>query len=358
MALGIGMLANSRPYEGLMFCLPVAVRLAFWLFDQRRAPLPLIPKLARCILPLALCLMGIGLAMATYFRAVTGHPTKLPYLINQEHYGWPMTLPWTDVKLVKHDRPEFADYYRYEMSERAYFGSLPEYVAGFFIKLQMDWRFYIGPALMIPCLFLARIYRKQRLRFLMLVAAVVVLAVYLEPHFPHYLAPALIPVIAVWVEGYRHLRQGTGLQQRLGLRLSRAIPLVLFTTIAVRMAAAPLGLLQLPLAGYTSWCCQLPGCVDQAAVERSLPPGKHLLMVRYRHDHVWMNDWVHNQADIDGSRVVWARELGGETDARLLAYFQNRQIWLWEPDPVPRRLTRLPHAPQLLSIRNQGDRKE
>ncbi len=344
-AVGIAMLANSRPYEGLMFCLPVGVRLAWWLFGG----LHLGQKLMHCVVPMALLLALTGAAMGIYFHAVTGSATQLPYAINQEKYGWPMTLPWTDVKLVKHDRPEFADYYSYEMSERAYFGSLTEYVSGLFLKLQMDWRFYAGPALMIPCLFFLRIYRKVRLRFLMLAGAVVVLAVYLEPHFPHYLAPALVPLVAVWVEGYRHLRQGTGASQRLGLRLSRAIPLVLLATVSLRLAATPLGLVLQPSAGYTSWCCSNPGSVNQDSIERGLPPGRHLLMVRYRHNHFWMNDWVHNRADIDEGRVVWARELGGAADAKLLAYFKDRQIWLWEPDPIPRRLTRYPLSKNLLT---------
>ena len=36
--------------------------------------------------------------------------------------------------------------------------------------------------------------------------------------------------------------------------------------------------------------------------------------------------------DIDGSKIVWARELGEEQNAKLFAYFQDRHIWLVEPD--------------------------
>jgi len=346
MALGIGILANSRPYEGVMFSIPVGVRLAGWLFEKREALFPsltLSRKIWRVLVPMAVCLAVMCAGMGIYFNAVTGSPTRLPYVVNQERFGWPMTLPWTDVKYVKHDRREFADYYMYEMGERLYFTSLTQFLAGTLSKLQMDWRFYVGPALTIPCLFIGRIYRNQRLRFLMVTGAVVILAAYFEPHFPHYMAPALIPIAAVLVQGYRYLRQGTGDNKQLGLRLSRAIPLVLVATVGLRVAATPLHLPYQRYGGYTSWCCSNPGSVDHEAVARRLPPGRHLLLVRYHGNHPWVQEWVFNGADIDGSRVVWARELGGEADRKLLAYFKDRQAWILEPDLDPPRL--MPYRP-------------
>ena len=346
MALGIGMLANSRPYEGLMLCLPVAARMAWWLGQGNLAP-----KLLLSVLPLALCLAAIGAGMALYLQAVTGSATKLPYAVNQERYGWPLTLRWAEVKQMEHDRPEFSSYYQYEKTERGYYESVPQFLAGLATKIQMDWRFFLGPALTIPCLFLPRIWRKPRLRFLLLGGAVVLLVVLTGPHFPHYMAPALIPLMAVCVEGFRHLRQG-----ELGLRLSRAIPVVLLATVGLRMAATPLHPRLEAFGGYTSWCCSNRGSIDQPSVERRLPAGRHLLLVRYRPDHQWMNDWVHNGADIDGARVVWARELGGETDRSLLTHFRGRQTWLVEPDQSPVRITPYPPAQRLLSGREEQGR--
>ena len=338
MALGIGMLANSRPYEGFVFCIPVAVRLAGWLFEKRGAPLA--PKLWRVVLPAALCLAAIGAGMGIYFNAVTGSPTRIPYVVNQERYGWPMTLPWIEVQYVKHDQREFDDYYLYEMGDRLYFTSLPEFLAGLSIKVETDWRFYFGPALTIPFLFIRRFYRSKRLRLLMVAGAVTILASCLTAFdFPHYLAPAMVPIAAVWVQGYRYLRQGKGENHRLGVRLSRAIPVVLLAIIGLRMAASSFDLPYQKYAGFTSWCCSSPGTTDQQALVRRLPPGRHLLLVRYRPDHSGVKEWVYNGADIDGSRVVWARELGGEADRKLLAYFKDRQAWIVEPDFDPPRVT-------------------
>ena len=341
MALGIGMLANSRPYEGIALCIPVGVRLAGWLFENDPGQ-----KLLRSIVPMALCLAVMGASMGIYFKAVTGGPALLPYTVNEQQYGWPTTLPWTEVRNVSHDRPEFTDYFLYELDQRSYFWTLTKFIGGTAIRLQNDWRFFVGPALTLPLLFLPRIYRNHRLRFLLFAGAIVIFAAFSESHFPHYIAPALLPIVAACVQGYRHLRQGHGEKQQLGLRLSRAIPLVVMATVALRVAATPLHLPHHYLAGYASWCCSDPGSVDRHAVERVLPPGRHLLLVRYRPDHRWMNDWVHNGADIDGARVVWARELGGETDAKLLAYFKDRQVWLVEPDAVPPRVTPYSSGPK------------
>jgi hypothetical protein len=45
--------------------------------------------------------------------------------------------------------------------------------------------------------------------------------------------------------------------------------------------------------------------------------------------------WVYNHADIDGSRVIWARDLGPEENKRLLAYYPDRQFWLLRPNQDP-----------------------
>jgi hypothetical protein len=72
--------------------------------------------------------------------------------------------------------------------------------------------------------------------------------------------------------------------------------------------------------------------------------GNHLVFVHYfpRHD---FKEWVHNAADIDGSRIVWARDLGPVENAKLTAYYGNRDVWFLEPDLHPPRLTAYGQAP-------------
>jgi hypothetical protein len=61
-------------------------------------------------------------------------------------------------------------------------------------------------------------------------------------------------------------------------------------------------------------------------------PGQHLVIVRYSSEHNAHAEWVYNGADIDGAKIVWARDIPGVSMALLLAYFHYRHVWLIEPD--------------------------
>jgi len=67
-------------------------------------------------------------------------------------------------------------------------------------------------------------------------------------------------------------------------------------------------------------------------------PGKLLVFVRYYPQHIFQEEWVYNRADVDASRVVWARDLGADENEKLRAYYKDRSVWLLEPDFRPPRL--------------------
>jgi hypothetical protein len=71
--------------------------------------------------------------------------------------------------------------------------------------------------------------------------------------------------------------------------------------------------------------------------------GRHLVVVRYGPHHDVHEEWVYNHADIDGSTVIWARDMGDARNRELLDYYRDRRVWLLEPD---RRAAGLePYAP-------------
>jgi hypothetical protein len=60
--------------------------------------------------------------------------------------------------------------------------------------------------------------------------------------------------------------------------------------------------------------------------------------VRYAPSHRF-EEWIHNAANIDSARIVWANDLGAEENAAALRYYLNRKAWLLEPDAHPPALT-------------------
>jgi hypothetical protein len=83
------------------------------------------------------------------------------------------------------------------------------------------------------------------------------------------------------------------------------------------------------------------GIPRRGAIEKKLlsMPGKHLVMVHYHPDHDPNFEWVYNGAEIDGAKMLWARELDKEQNTKLLAYFKDRKIWIVDADDDDSELT-------------------
>jgi hypothetical protein len=74
--------------------------------------------------------------------------------------------------------------------------------------------------------------------------------------------------------------------------------------------------------------------------------GQHLVMVRYRKNHDYHMEWVYNGAEIDSAKILWARELDAAQNERLLEYFKDRQIWLYQPDEMDKKIQQLKPYPR------------
>ncbi len=127
--------------------------------------------------------------------------------------------------------------------------------------------------------------------------------------------------------------------RRVGAAVVRAVPLLCVLLLVLRVAAGPLHLPKeegLP----ASWWRLGPQNFERARILSDLEhkSGHHLVIVRYSPTHYVNVEWVYNDADIDGSKVAWARDMGAE-NAELIHYFRDRNVWLLEPDYNPPRLT-------------------
>ena len=78
---------------------------------------------------------------------------------------------------------------------------------------------------------------------------------------------------------------------------------------------------------------------------------RHLIVVQYGPNHSYDREWVYNEADIDASKVVWARDMDTLKNCELINYFKDRVVWFLEidRDEEPVKLTLYPKQSCLLA---------
>jgi hypothetical protein len=320
--LGLAILATTRPFEGSLYSLPFVAMLVWKL--RWRIWKPAIPAIV--FTALAMFLMG------AYFSRVTGSPFVTAYQVNQKAYGWPMSLAWTPPLKIVHRHIELARYYDYEVGEHEKVDGPIDFIEYLTFRIQEYWRFFIGPILTIPLLMIGRVWRRKRL--LILGLSGVLLAILIEgAASPHYLAPATAVIVAIVVECCRHLHA-----RRIPIVQLAAIAMTL--VLALRIGAQNLGLPYTQELNYQSWCCKVQGNMNKQRITRELEriPGQHLVFVKTKTSEFNLLQWIYNAANIDASRIVWARPLGVEEDARLIEYFRGRQVWIVDPNVEPATL--------------------
>jgi hypothetical protein len=349
MGAGLAILANTRPYESLFFCLPVGVALFAWMLGAKGPPLRL--SLLRIVLPLGLLLAAVAGGMAYYFWRTTGSPFRTPYLVNVESYMIVPYFPWQPLRPLPHYRhPVMAKFYLqdWQMQDYQLARSAPIQVLG--TKALDLWRFYLGPVLTLPLL--AGIGLRSPFRrlfagktgFLWLVCCVYFLGLALPIYFiPHYAAPLTGALYALVLQGLRRLRQWRWRGEPVGLAAARSVPAICVLMLLVR-AAAPSLHLPLPVEWSHTWGSVHFENLDRAEALAKIAgqPGDHLVIVRYEPGHLSANEWVYNQADIDRARVIWARDMGSAANEELIRYFPQRHVWLAGADLGPPRLLPYP----------------
>lgn len=84
--------------------------------------------------------------------------------------------------------------------------------------------------------------------------------------------------------------------------------------------------------------------IERSAVISALEKDdrKKLVIVRYERNHNPHHEWVYNGADIDDSKIVWARAMSPIEDEQLRDYFKDRQVFLVDPDAQPPHLIAYP----------------
>ena len=325
LGLGIAILANTRPYEGLLLCISVAGWFLWWLAGKTKSPAQPHTRIVRVLAPLAVVLtLTVGF-IGYYNWRLTGNALLFPHALNSRTYRTMGLFLWDHPKepLEYHNR-QFEDFYN-GWEREDYQNTWPDVwkVSAEKMTRSGSTYFWWGALLLLPGLPFAFFDRKMRLPILIFLLGT---AAFLTSiwSFPHYAAPLTCVIFLMLVQAIRHLRTIRLGGRPLGLALSWAI---------IYLLAADVGF-SVPhhICDQLDWACK--GDPSRAAIAKKLSdtPGKHLIMVRYEEDHNLHDEWVYNGAEIDTAKVLWARELDPVQNAKLFAYFKDRQIWLVEPD--------------------------
>jgi len=329
-ALGVAILLNSRPFEGLLVILPCAGALLWW---TRIGPRPWLRR--QVILPALAILVANGAWLGFYNYRVTGSALTLPYAIYQTRNAptplfW--ILPATPAKVEYRDE---AMARLWEWDSGFYWSArhnplvVPTRIIRACRELVDGGAGFFVLAFALLSIVAARLRRWRRVLCL---GALFLAGMMCERHaLSHYLAPALAFVFIFASYGARLLYTARIGNKAIGREWVACIgAMVLASCVAwiplLRAAAAP--------ETYTPLTFK-----SQTESQLAAIPGQHVVLVRYAPTHDFHLELVYNKPDIDSQKVVWACDLGKERNRQLVAYYKGRTIWLGQPDPPNPTLT-------------------
>jgi hypothetical protein len=390
---GAGILAISRPVEGVIFFIPFGAALFWWALRLDTAARG--AAMRRIILPAVAILACAAGFVAFYNWRVTGSPVVFAHFIEQREITTAIFLWQHDKPPISYSNPQFNDFY-HSFLPGLYQRSWAAAEGQWWYKSTDFWEFFLGPALSIPFLALPWLVKEPRNRLLLVQVVVSAIGLWAIVYYhAHYAAPLMATVFVLMMQSMRILRRLRLLGRPVGVGLTRLI--VLFSLFvgpvyfeqtfisrpnaffdrfdrhaALALALSAVALLLLRLGGRrvfgtsmrAAWLVALlefllviaivlqtcglqrnlysdafPFVDDvnepfRGPVEMQLRslPGEHLVLVRYSKDHNSGEEYVYNEADIDHAKTVWAREIPGVDPGPLFEYFRNRDVWVFEPD--------------------------
>jgi hypothetical protein len=294
---GLGLQLLARPYESIFLVAAVAPVV---LWERRK----LIAVVAAAAAP------AIGLTLAQN-KQVTGSWTTLPEMLSRYQYGVPTTFTFEPVPVPHRTlTPQQEMSYR---SQVAYHNTTAGYLPRLWYRMRVYRFFFLPPLYLGLAAFVLRL-RERRYAWVLGAALLFALGSNFYPFFfPHYVAALACVFVLMTVAGLE--------------RWPRRAALVILILAGAHF---------LLWYGVRLVDGEKPAPDPRTAVQKMLAGarGNQLVFVRYSQHHIFQNEWVYNDADIDGSRIVWARDLGAAENERLRRYYPDRTAWLVEADNV------------------------
>ncbi|MGA3213799.1 MAG: hypothetical protein ABSD20_21030, partial [Terriglobales bacterium] len=329
-ALGLALLAASRPLEGLLFSVPALVLVVVWISHKRFQSLS-------AIAPGVVVMLVALSALAYYNWRGTGHALQMPYLANLQQYHVTRPFFWQS----RGPAPEF---HHAIMRVHYFYWELPAYLTlhspgGWLVlirtKLVTYVPFFLWPMSLLFLPAYVSAWRSRRMRPLAWAGLLTGLGALVQiwPAQPHYMAPALVAILGIMVYGLRMLRTWKPRGRPFGQVLVQVILLALLLGLGARTVIEAIDPFHLGMSPPV----QLPYSIERASLAAKLQrlSGQQLVLVRERAGHDTEAEWVYNGAGLASEKVLWARDMGWEANEELIRNFPGRTVWLLDPDIVP-----------------------
>ena len=342
---GLALQLLTRPFEFVLLVISVALFLTPLLFGSLEWR-----QILKAFMAAALPLIAAGALTAFQNKAVTGKWTTLPYALSRYEYGVPTTFTFQPAPAPRRqlNAEQELDYVAQNEIHGPGTDTLRSYLERFVYRVRFYRFFFLAPLYVALLVFVMTI-REFRFAWILVTFLVFALATNFYPYFyPHYIAAITCLFVLASVRGLERL---SGFQIR-GRAVGRNIAAILFFVCAAHFLFW-YGLHSLSndkalsvIGRFETWDFINYGDPEGRIFinhELAQKLGRQLVFIRYGPQHGF-HEWVHNAADIDAARVVWAHDLGSGENLALRKYYPDRTIWLLEPDVMPPKLT--PYPPE------------
>jgi len=333
--LGIGMaiLANSRPYEGFVFSLLICLTLAAWMLSPYGPALRV--SLVRVGAPVTAVMMLLAFQVGYYNYRITGSALRMPYAVCEDTYGIAPLFIFQQPK----PEPQYRhaelralqlDYLQYYRSQRKTWSTL---IHATWDKVHTVLQSCLWSLLLlIPLAAVPWAIRGDRwLRLAIpggaLFSGAMLMGTWVSPH---YAAPAAGLFVLLVVASMRQLKVLRWGGRPWGLVLQRSVLILCALSTIFTIG-------RLAQMGKNRWDFGRQRLLTQLAGE----DGRQLAFVQYSPNHNPHREWVYNPADLDGAKVVLARIMSPEENARLAQYYGDRHLWVIDADAEPPTLAPL-----------------
>jgi len=331
--LGLALHLITRPFESTLLA---AVALPAVLMLRRPS------IILRFAAPAGLMLLPAVALLLLQNHAVTGNWTTLPYMLSRYQYGIPATFVFQPNPAPHRPlTPEQDLDYR---AQSAIHGDQPETVTTFLERLGYRvryYRFFLLPPLYLALLAFLVTMRERRYLWAVPAVGIFALASNLYPYFyPHYIGAVTCLFVLMCVVGLARLDRWSP-DWKLGRLVLLLCTALFLGWYGIRLSGQEA---LLPALAFDEWNFVNYGDPEgRIAVNGDLEKaqGQQLVFVHYSAKHGF-HEWIHNDADIDAARVVWALDLGASENDKLIRHYPGRRVWLVEPDVRPVRLQAYP----------------